>query len=72
MSKGPSWAPSSGVGYIPGFGTPTPGDMIHQALEDAELAKQAAVKGTTLQINKADIPRSKLAFTISDKITKDK
>jgi hypothetical protein len=60
MAKGPSWAPSSGVGFIPGDGRPTPGDMINMAEEQAELDRLTEKAGTTLHVSKAELPDLKI------------
>jgi hypothetical protein len=56
VAKGPSWASSSGVGFIPGDGRPTPGDMTRMAEEQAELDRLAAKNNTTQFIAKSDVP----------------
>ena len=55
MAKGPSWAPSSGVGFIPGDSRPTPGDMINMAEEQAQLDRLAKKSETTVQLSKKEI-----------------
>jgi hypothetical protein len=73
MSRGNSWAPSSGVGPIPGDGRPTPGDMIAMAEESARLEEIAAKLGQSKTEFIKKIPDAKITgieTTISDKVAK--
>jgi hypothetical protein len=69
MAKGPSWASSSGVGFIPGDGRMTPGDMIRMAEEQALLDQLAFDQETTIQLEKSEIentikiPGKKITFS---------
>jgi hypothetical protein len=73
MTKGPSWVSSSGVGFIPGDGRMTPGDMIRMAEEEAKLIRLAEDAETTLQISEADLPTAEIKgieISYSTKLTK--
>jgi hypothetical protein len=69
VAKGPSWAPSSGVGFIPGDSRPTPGDMVRMAEEQALLDRLAENHQTTIQLPKSEIentikiPGKKITFS---------
>lgn len=75
MTKGPSWAPSSGLNVLAGIGQPSVVDLINQAEEQAELDRLAAELGnshTQIQTNlpKAYIPG--VSFFVNKKIKKIK